>query len=42
MIRLLSSFSFVSPLIAICAEMDETSFEFVYSCFGGRDLRRDG
>ena len=38
-----NSFSLVLLLVGICAEMDDTSFEFVQSCFAvGRDLRRDG
>ena len=40
---LLNSFSLVLLLVGICAEMDDTSFEFVERCFAaGRDLRRDG
>ena len=42
MTLLLNSFKFVPLLVGICAEMDDTSFHFVYSCLGGRDLRRDG
>ena len=43
MTLLLNSFSFVPLLVRICAEMDDTSFEFVQSCSAaGRDLRRDG
>ena len=40
------SFEFISLvplLVGICAEMDDTSFEFIRSCSAaGRDLRRDG
>ena len=40
---LLNSFSLVPLLVGICAEMDDTSFEFMWSCSaGGRDLRGDG
>ena len=43
MILLLNSFSLVLLLVGICAEMDDTSFEFIRSCSAaGRDLRRDG
>ena len=43
MTLLLNSFSLVPLLVGICAEMDDTSFEFVHSCSAAsRDLRRDG
>ena len=42
MALLLNSMSLVLLLVVICAEMNETSFEFVQSCsVAGRDLRRD-
>ena len=40
MTRLLNSFSLLLLLVGICAEMDDTSFEFVHSCSAaGRDAR---
>ena len=40
---LLNSFSVVSLLVGICAEIDGTSFEFDQcSSAASRDLRRDG
>ena len=39
---LLNSFSLVLLLVGICAEMDDTSFEFnQFSSAAGRDLRLD-
>ena len=43
MTLLLNSLSLVSLLVGICAEMDDTSFEFDQSCSAARrDLRQDG
>ena len=43
MTLLLNSFSLVPLLVGICAKMDDTSFDFIQSCFAaGRDLRRHG
>ena len=43
MTLLLNSVSLLLLLVGICAEMDDTSFEFIQYCFAaGLDLRRDG